>query len=70
MECTKIHFRIDPGKVHLLKFMLEGHEGLAVLTTEDPSTGDVVVSVPPGRKEEAEGVIIRIFEEMDLVQKE
>lgn len=69
MKCAKIHLRIDPAKVHLLKFILEGYDGLAVVTTEDPARGSVVVSVPPGRKEEAEGVILRVFEELDLGPK-
>ena len=45
-------YRVDPGRVHDLRFLLEACDGLAQLTTLDPGSGLVRVLVPPGREAE------------------
>lgn len=53
METAELYLRISPGKIGYLKFLLEGYDGLAVLTTMDADHGLVRLLVPPARYAEA-----------------
>ncbi len=39
--------RIAPSRIGYLKFILEGYDGLAQLSTVDRNTGDIVVRCHP-----------------------
>ena len=39
--------RIRPDRIHFLKFILEGYDGLGLLTTLDANQGVMVLSAPP-----------------------
>lgn len=39
--------RIAPNRIHFLKFILEGYDGLAVLSTIDRHDGIVELRYPP-----------------------
>ena len=45
-ECSVLYLRINKQKIFYLKFILEGYDGLAVLTTEDNATGLVSLHFP------------------------
>jgi hypothetical protein len=45
-ECSVLYIRINQQKIFYLKFILEGYDGLAVLTTEDNTTGLVSLHFP------------------------
>jgi hypothetical protein len=45
---VKRYYRVDRGQIHFLKFVLEGYDGIAVLTTIDPQEGLVVLQIGPG----------------------
>ncbi len=45
-EIRKLCLRISPGRIHYLKFLLEGYDGMAILSTIDASAGLVVVRYP------------------------
>ena len=42
------YYRIDRRQIHFLRFILEGDDGGAVLTTIDPSEGLVLLHIGPG----------------------
>lgn len=46
LETRKMYLRIDPGQIHFLKFVLEGYDGLAVLSTVDAGKGLVLLRFP------------------------
>lgn len=46
-----LHARIYPQKIAFLKFILEGYDGLAVLSTVDRTTGLIVVRFSPENSE-------------------
>ena len=48
METIKKYYRIDRREICFLKFILEGYEGLALLTTCNPEEGIVVLKIAPG----------------------
>ncbi|MFZ5759783.1 MAG: DUF4911 domain-containing protein [Thermodesulfobacteriota bacterium] len=45
-EIRKLYLRISPRRIHYLKFLLEGYDGMAILSTIDAGTGLVVVRYP------------------------
>ena len=47
MECSQLILRIAPNRIHFLKFILEGYDGLAVLSTVDSAKGIVLLRYPP-----------------------
>ena len=42
------YFRIDRKQIAYLKFILEGYDGMAVLSTLDPEAGVVMLDIGPG----------------------
>jgi hypothetical protein len=57
MESQKRYFRMDRKQIGLLRFILEGYEGIAALTTIDPAAGRVVLLVPPGCEAEVDTLL-------------
>ncbi len=53
LETVKKYYRIDRREICFLKFILEGYEGLALLSTCDAGEGVVVLKVAPGCEAEA-----------------
>lgn len=48
-RCRTLHLRIAPARIGLLRFLLEGYDGLAVLSTDDGKSGCVRLRVPQSR---------------------
>jgi hypothetical protein len=46
--CQTACYRLQPTHIHFLRFVLEGYEGLGLLTTLDPERGVVRLSIAPG----------------------
>ena len=46
--CTiaALPLRIDPKRIGFLKFILEGYDGMALVTTIDAKAGDVIIRYP------------------------
>jgi hypothetical protein len=49
MEMTQLFLRIAPDRIGYLRFLLEGYDGLAILTTIDSGNGLVRLAVPRAR---------------------
>jgi hypothetical protein len=47
MRCTELVIRVRPEKIHFLKFILEGYDGLAVQSTIDPALGKIRLLCAP-----------------------
>lgn len=60
------YYRVDPGKVHYVKFILEAYDGLAVLSTEDPGSGLIRLATPPGREPEVRALFEALGREFFL----
>ena len=56
-NCTARHFLVSPQEIHFLRFILEGYEGMAVVTTLEPEAGLVQVSIAPGCEQIVERVL-------------
>lgn len=44
--CSLLRLKISPERIHFLKFILEGYDGMALLSTKDPGEGLVEVRYP------------------------
>ncbi len=49
-QLETVFLRISPDKFHLLKFILEGYDNIAILSSVDSKEGIVVVRYPVGLK--------------------
>jgi hypothetical protein len=45
--CSLLRLEIIPERIHFLKFILEGYDGLALLSTVDARQGIVEIRYPP-----------------------
>ena len=57
MKTVKQYYRVDRRKIHLLKFILEGYDGIALLSTVDSRSGTVLLYISPGCEEEVEDIL-------------
>ena len=64
MHTTPRHLRVDRRHISYLKFILEGYDGLATLSTVDARTGEVALSVAPGCEVDIERIIAFLKKEM------
>ena len=48
-EMRNYFFRVQPEQISLFRFLLEGYDGLATLSTLDVDTGLVQTQVPESR---------------------
>ena len=51
-KLSEVYLRISPGKFHFLKFILEGYDNLAILSSYQNSQGIVVLRYPPEMAED------------------
>jgi hypothetical protein len=55
------YYRIDRREIHFLKYILEGYDGIAAVTTVDPPAGLVVLHIGPG----CHGVVDMIINDLE-----
>jgi hypothetical protein len=60
LKTIKKYLRVDRKQIHFIRFILEGYDGIATLTTVDPHTGVVCLNISPGCKDEVETVLQEI----------
>ncbi len=63
-KTTRQGYRIDKREISFFRFILEGWEGVATLTTIDPGRGAVVISIAPGCEEDVTRIIEGLQSEM------
>jgi len=56
-ETIKQYYRVDSREISFFRFILEGYDGLAVLTTLDARSGQVVLSIAPGCEQDVAAII-------------
>jgi hypothetical protein len=67
-ESTSIRLTIASEKIAWLKFLVEGYEGTAVVTTIDSSEGRVLLLVGPGAEQEIATLVLAVGPEIGLVE--
>lgn len=66
MNSQRKYFRIDRGQIAFLKFILEGYDGAAVLSTVDPGAGIIVLDIGPGCEAEVNLIINDLSREIRI----
>lgn len=62
--CSCWHLRVNRRDIAILKFILEGYDGLAQLTTVDASAGKLVLMIAPGCEETARTLLDNVRQEL------
>jgi len=57
MRTVELVYRVDRRRISLIKFIFEAYEGLAMVTTLEPSSGVIALLVAPGCEQMAKAVI-------------
>ena len=55
--CAKWYYIVPASEIHMLRFIMEAYEGVAVVTTIDSRLGLVELSVPPGCEAEVAEIL-------------
>ncbi len=63
---TNWKIQIDPRQVHYLKFILEGHDNLATMSTIDSRQGIVELYIPSGNEDLVRELLVAIKTEIGL----
>jgi len=61
-QCSLLRLKVSPDRIHFLKFILEGYDGLALLSTENAEQGLVAIRYPP----EIECDLIKLLQSIEL----
>jgi hypothetical protein len=64
-NCSLLRLEITPERIHFLKFILEGYDGLALLSTIDARYGIVEIHYPPESKSDLEELLFHIKPQID-----
>ena len=60
METLKKYYKINRRDISFLRFIFEGYDGIALVTTMSADQGIVRLSIAPGCMEEVESVIKKL----------
>ncbi|MCP4694808.1 MAG: DUF4911 domain-containing protein [Desulfobacterales bacterium] len=56
-ETVKKYYRVDRREIAYVKFILEGYDGLAVMTTVNARTGEIVLASAPECEAELDAIL-------------
>jgi len=63
-RCATLQLKIAPDRIHYLKFILEGYDGLATLSTADARQGLVEIHYPPEIKRDLMDLLAEVSSEI------
>ncbi len=66
MNTRSKYFRVQRKDIAYLKFIIESHEGMAVVRTTDPHEAIVELMIAPGWEEDAEEVLEELRKEIAI----
>jgi hypothetical protein len=64
MKSTTRKYRVDRREIAFLRFIFDGYDGIAVVTTLDPDAGIVVLRIPSGCEREVDMILQAIGPEI------
>ena len=59
-SCSSLHLKISPDRIHYLKFILEGYDNLAILSTLNARQGLVEIRYLPESKKDLTDLLTEI----------
>jgi len=63
-RCATLQFKIAPDRIHYLKFILEGYDGMATLSTADARQGLVEIHYPSEIKRDLMDLLAEVSSEI------
>ena len=57
MKTIHKEYLVDKTRIGFIRFIFEGHEGVAIATTLDPKTGHIRLAIAPDRLETAQLIV-------------
>lgn len=66
MDTHSIFLRVNRKDIAFLKFIIESHDGIAVVRTKDPHEAIVELMVAPGMEREVDEVIENLLKEIKI----
>lgn len=66
MDLTNWKIQIDPKQVYFLKFVLEGYDNLATMSTMDRQRGIISLSIPSGNEDTVRQLLLSLETEVGL----
>jgi len=69
MSENKIRVRLDPKDIIMLDNIIEGFDGLGIVSTGNPKTGEVVVHVTPDTRDEVLEILKRFPKGIELLDE-
>ena len=64
MQTVQRRYRVDHRKIAWLRFMFEGYDGIATLTTIDAQQGAVAFQIAPGCEDDFEQILAGLAQDM------
>ncbi len=60
MDKCRIRIRLEPQYIVMLDNVIEGYDGLAIVSTGDPKLGEVTVHVTPDTYDEVMAILVNL----------
>ncbi len=57
MKTIKRYYRVDRREIAFLRFIFEAYDGLAIIETLNPESGDIVLYIAPGCEGDVEIIL-------------
>lgn len=70
MSENKIRVRLDPKDIIMLDNIIEGFDGLGIVSTGNPKTGEVVVHVTPDTRNDVMEILKRFPKGIEFLDEE
>lgn len=70
MSENRIRVRLDPKDIIMLDNIIEGYDGLGIVSTGNPKTGEVVVHVTPETRGEVLEILKNFPRGIELLEEE
>lgn len=70
LRTTRSYYQVDKEAIGFIRFIFEGYDGIAVLTTENAAAGRVILTIAPEAEREVADVIESLKPEIVLTPLE
>jgi hypothetical protein len=65
---TRRWFRVPLPQIAYVRAIVEGYDGVAVVSAPDPRRGEIELSIAPGQEAEAQAIVERLKREASLIE--
>lgn len=66
LHTTRNYYQVEKEAIGFIRFIFEGYDGIAVVTTESVSTSVIIITIAPGCESEVVAVIESLKPEITI----